>query len=212
MPKKTLTPQQSKFLEEYPKDLNATQAAIRAGYSKKTANEQGSRLLKMLKQHVQAMQATPAQPVSMEPVSVSAPVSVAVSVPSPPALTDQSKSELNRFMTRLEQLAYVDVGRMFDQHNNAIDIPDLPADVRPAIAGFEILEEFEGRGAERKSIGFTKKFKLVDPLAAILALGKVKGFYAEKETKAPSPLESAAIDTLLAMKAAIEQRQLERAS
>jgi len=32
-----LTPKQSRFVEEYLLDLNATQAAIRAGYSKKTA-------------------------------------------------------------------------------------------------------------------------------------------------------------------------------
>lgn len=40
-----LTPKQQRFVEEYLIDLNATQAAIRAGYSEKTANEQGSRLL-----------------------------------------------------------------------------------------------------------------------------------------------------------------------
>ena len=40
-----LTPKQQRFVEEYLIDLNATQAAIRAGYSGKTANEQGSRLL-----------------------------------------------------------------------------------------------------------------------------------------------------------------------
>ncbi|WP_410512060.1 terminase small subunit [Paenibacillus sp. BR2-3] len=33
------------FVKEYLVDLNATQAAIRAGYSAKTANEQGARLL-----------------------------------------------------------------------------------------------------------------------------------------------------------------------
>ena len=36
---------QQRFVEEYMIDLNGTQAAIRAGYSVKTANEQGSRLL-----------------------------------------------------------------------------------------------------------------------------------------------------------------------
>ena len=36
---------QIRFVEEYIKDLNATQAAIRAGYSKKTARSQGARLL-----------------------------------------------------------------------------------------------------------------------------------------------------------------------
>ncbi|MGV3346401.1 terminase small subunit [Enterobacteriaceae bacterium LUAb1] len=40
-----LTDKQELFCREYLKDLNATQAAIRAGYSEKTANEQASRLL-----------------------------------------------------------------------------------------------------------------------------------------------------------------------
>lgn len=40
-----LNTQQRRFVAEYLKDGNATQAAIRAGYSAKTANEQGARLL-----------------------------------------------------------------------------------------------------------------------------------------------------------------------
>ena len=40
-----MTPKQQRFVDEYLIDLNATQAAIRAGYSEKTAQEQGSRLL-----------------------------------------------------------------------------------------------------------------------------------------------------------------------
>lgn len=40
-----LTDKQARFVEEYLVDLNATQAAIRAGYSEGTAQEQGSRLL-----------------------------------------------------------------------------------------------------------------------------------------------------------------------
>lgn len=40
-----LTPKQARFVEEYLIDLNATQAAIRAGYSPPTAQEQSSRLL-----------------------------------------------------------------------------------------------------------------------------------------------------------------------
>ncbi len=40
-----LTDKQQRFVEEYLIDLNATQAAIRAGYSVQTAQEQGSRLL-----------------------------------------------------------------------------------------------------------------------------------------------------------------------
>lgn len=45
MPTGTLTPKQALFVREYLIDRNGTQAAIRAGYSVKTANEQASRLL-----------------------------------------------------------------------------------------------------------------------------------------------------------------------
>ncbi|MGE8288679.1 MAG: terminase small subunit [Stenotrophomonas sp.] len=40
-----LTPKQQRFVQEYLKDHNGTQAAIRTGYSEKTAKQQGSRLL-----------------------------------------------------------------------------------------------------------------------------------------------------------------------
>ncbi len=41
----SLTDKQTRFVQEFLLDLNATQAAIRAGYSAKTANEQAARLL-----------------------------------------------------------------------------------------------------------------------------------------------------------------------
>ena len=40
-----ITDRMKKFVDEYLVDFNATQAAIRAGYSSDTANEQGSQLL-----------------------------------------------------------------------------------------------------------------------------------------------------------------------
>lgn len=41
-----LTAKQKRFCQEYVIDLNATQAAIRASYSKKTSGSQGQRMLK----------------------------------------------------------------------------------------------------------------------------------------------------------------------
>lgn len=41
-----LTPKQRRFVEEYLVDLNAKQSAIRAGYSERTAEEQGYQLLR----------------------------------------------------------------------------------------------------------------------------------------------------------------------
>jgi phage terminase small subunit len=44
--KANLTPKQQRFIDEYLTDLNATQAAIRAGYSEKTAGQVGFENLK----------------------------------------------------------------------------------------------------------------------------------------------------------------------
>jgi phage terminase small subunit len=43
--KSVLTPRQERFVREYLIDLNATQAAVRAGYSTRTARQIGARLL-----------------------------------------------------------------------------------------------------------------------------------------------------------------------
>lgn len=52
-----LTQRQEMFCREYLVDLNGTQAAIRAGYSPKTANEQATRLLAnvSVRSHVQKL-------------------------------------------------------------------------------------------------------------------------------------------------------------
>ena len=47
--KKHLSQKQIRFVQEYMKTNNITQSAIKAGYSKKTANVQGSRLLTTIK-------------------------------------------------------------------------------------------------------------------------------------------------------------------
>ena len=47
-PAKPLNPKQRRFVAEYLRDQNGTQAAIRAGYSKKTARVQAAQLLALL--------------------------------------------------------------------------------------------------------------------------------------------------------------------
>lgn len=42
----TITPKQRVFVAEYMKDMNATRAAIRAGYSRRSAHNQGQRMIK----------------------------------------------------------------------------------------------------------------------------------------------------------------------
>jgi phage terminase small subunit len=59
VPSKPLTPRQAAFVAEYLVDLNGTQAAIRAGYSPHTANEQAAQLLANLSiaAHVEKLKA-----------------------------------------------------------------------------------------------------------------------------------------------------------
>lgn len=52
-----MTDKQKRFCEEYMIDLNATQAAIRAGYSPKTANEQGAQNLVKLSKYIDQLKA-----------------------------------------------------------------------------------------------------------------------------------------------------------
>lgn len=54
-----MTAKQKRFCEEFVKTGNATQSAIKAGYSEKTANEQGARLLAKvsIKSYIQSLQA-----------------------------------------------------------------------------------------------------------------------------------------------------------
>jgi phage terminase small subunit len=52
MKKPILTPKQERFIQEYLVDLNGTQAAIRAGYSKRTARDTASEYL--AKPHIKA--------------------------------------------------------------------------------------------------------------------------------------------------------------
>ena len=55
---KKLTPKQDRFCQEYVVDCNATQAAIRAGYSKKTAGHKASALVvnNCIKQKIKELQ------------------------------------------------------------------------------------------------------------------------------------------------------------
>lgn len=64
----SLTDKQQRFVEEYLIDLNGTQAALRAGYSPRTANEQAAQLLAKLsiQEAVQEAQAKRSQRVQID--------------------------------------------------------------------------------------------------------------------------------------------------
>ena len=69
----SLTPRQERFVAEYLCDLNATQAAIRAGYSKKGATVRGTELLanRKVAEAVKAAQVKRAEKLELTAASIS---------------------------------------------------------------------------------------------------------------------------------------------
>ena len=63
-----LTARQMRFVDEYLKDLNATQAAIRAGYAAKTANANAARIMVHdgIQEAIEARQQTRVERVELE--------------------------------------------------------------------------------------------------------------------------------------------------
>ncbi|RPH76590.1 MAG: terminase small subunit, partial [Nitrospiraceae bacterium] len=153
-----INPKRQRFIEEYLVDCNGKQAAIRAGYSEKTAEVQGSQLLSMLKVVIDERLAQNAKRLA--------------------GILGITKE---RWVREIARLTLVDPGAYFDTHGNPIEICTLPAQARRALAGFEFYEDFEGKGESRKAVGYTRKFKWHDKIRALELLGKALGYYTEKK-------------------------------
>ena len=153
-----MTDRQIRFCEEYLKDCNQTQAAIRAGYSAKTANEQASRLLANvnIKNYLQELR------------------------------QEQQKRTLvtaDRVIDELAKLAFSDMKRIFTTDNKLLEVTQIDDRDSAAIAYIEIEQNTEiDDSGEPFTAGATKKVKLWDKLKALDSLAKHFGLY-EKDNK-----------------------------
>lgn len=107
-----------RFVIEYLKDLNGAAAAVRAGYSAKTARQQASDLL------------------------TRPDVALAVSEMQAHLLAD-TKLSATRTLEEIRRVAYADPRRFF-QGRNLKDIPDLGPEEAAAIAGFDVVINKDG--------------------------------------------------------------------
>jgi phage terminase small subunit len=112
----TLTPRQQRFVEEYLVDLNAKQAAIRAGYSPKTAEHQGARLLSYAK--------------------VAAAVAAGRSRRS-----RRAEVSADRVLQELARIAYSDPRKLFNADGSLRPPHELDDDTAAALASLEVVEE-----------------------------------------------------------------------
>jgi phage terminase small subunit len=152
-----LTVKQRRFVAEYLVDSNATQAAIRAGYSKATANEQGARLL--AKASVQQAVAAGQQRIETK-LAVSA---------------DQIAQELAK-LGFSNMLDYIRIGP--HGHPN-IDLSALSRDQASALTSVRIDEYMDGVGEHARPVKKVE-FRLADKRAALVDLAKLLGFWKER--------------------------------
>ena len=141
---------QDRFVEEYLIDLNGTQAAIRAGYSPKTANEQAARLLAN--------------------VSIREKISKAMAERSRRTGINQ-----DRVLIELAKIALVNPKHLIDFKNAAVLEAATEEDMA-AIASVKV-KTIPGKGGEN---GIEREVKLYDKLRALELVGKHLGMFKDK--------------------------------
>lgn len=142
-----LTPKQQRFVEEYLIDLNATQAAIRAGYSEKTAKVIAAQNLSKLNVQEAIEEAQNKR-------------------------TEQTQIDSAYVLKRLVEIDQMDVLDIMDDKYCLKPIGEWPKIWRQYISNIENLEEFEGFGEDRTQIGWLKKIKWPDKTKNLELLGR----------------------------------------
>ncbi len=145
-----LNARQALFVEEYLVDLNATQAAIRAGYSSNGASAQAARLMK-------------------DP-SVKTAIREAFQRRS-----ERTQIRQDRVIKELARVAFFDPRKLYDDEGRPRSLHDLDDDTAAAVAGLDVYEEFSGRGLDRVKVGEVKKWRLANKLDALSQMAKHLG-------------------------------------
>jgi phage terminase small subunit len=156
-----MTLKQDRFVAEYlANGLNATQAAVAAGYSERTAQQQGSRLL------------------------LNAEVAAAVSGKTA-QLMDKLEITADMVLQEIGKLAFFDPIHLLDSDGSVKQIHEIEARHRVSIAGFEVCELFEGSGEQKHAFGLMKKVKLVDKTRNLDMLCRYFKMYKEDKDDGP---------------------------
>lgn len=82
-----------------------------------------------------------------------------------------------RISLEVARLAFFDPRKMFNAKGDPIPISELDDDTAAAIAGLDVLEEYEGSGPERRLVGYVKKYKIADKNSALERGAKILGMF-----------------------------------
>jgi len=180
MSAKGLTPKQRRFVDEYLVDLNATQAAIRAGYSRKNADVAGPRLLGN--------------------VGIADAVAKAKE-----ARAERTEITQDRVVKELARLAFSDISHYTVDDLGRVKVnDDAPEDAMAAVASVKRRVSYDEDGEEA---GVTTELKLWDKPSMLKLAGRHVGLFPDrvevtgKDGKDLIPSDEDALRELLAVTA-----------
>lgn len=104
-------------------------------------------------------------------------------------------------LKNLAQALHFDPRKLYREDGTLKLITELDDDTAMALSGFEVFEEFAGRGKDREQIGWTKKVKWLDKNIARDQANKILGHY-EKDNKQQGAALAAAVDKMASLTAA----------
>ncbi len=148
-----LNTRQLRFCEEYVIDLSGTRAAIRAGYSKKTAAEHASRLLTdvRVKAKIAELQAE---------------------------IAERNRLKADDVINELRKIAFWNIRDFVGKDNTIKSIHSLNKELSTAITGIKVKESKTKIGEEVVH-ETTTELKMADKLNALVNLGRHLGVFKE---------------------------------
>ncbi len=135
---------QEMFCREYIVDFNATKAAERAGYAKKAAGQQASRLLKDVKIRSRLAELIDAR-------------------------NERTQIDADWVLQRAAAMASFDIRMILDSQGNVMEPRDWPDIAGVAIHSIDVSEL---GGDDGTPLALIKKIKRVDPLRALEVVGR----------------------------------------
>jgi len=149
-----LTAKQQTFVREYLVDLNATQAAIRAGYSAKTANR-----------------------IAAE--NMSKPVIAAAIQAALDKRAKRTEITADRVLQELAKIGFSDVRKLFTDDGSLVPVTELDDDAAACLSSIEITTR-KVRGGDDDEVEQVFKVRLWDKRAALVDVGRHLGMFTDK--------------------------------
>lgn len=149
-----MTPKQEMFVREYLIDLNATQAAIRAGYSAKTAYAIGEENLRK--------------------PDIAAAVQAGMDKRSQKAGVDAEK-----VLGEISKLAFADIRKLFDEQGRLLPVHMLPDEIAASVSSVEVVTT-RIPGTDPVEVEHTSKIRFWDKRGSLELLGKHLKLFTDK--------------------------------